>query len=177
MASRKQPRTVTAEIRTYAPYTCFACGAGHNSCFCTCPACNVVNQVTATRGPKATHPTVESWTGCYDLMHPSKKEWQYLFKNVDNGQQAFVVDEEIDCDTVLWGGALTVASALCKIYERYLYTSDLPKIRTLINWLREHREEHETMRLQYEAEMSEFKLWQAFCARENARTEREWSSK
>lgn len=104
--------------------------------------------------PKRKHVYVVRSEGNYDLLHPNKKEFCYLFFNLRDGlQRSYVVEQEIDTDDYQW-----CAEELQRIIDRYLYSNNKEKIAEVVRWLREVEKAQYRMILEYDISSGEYEL-------------------
>jgi hypothetical protein len=122
-------------VRIKAPITehCKKCDYEASRSFsrysCKCPKCG--DSVSRGRRAKNRHVYARSYEGSFNFANPSEKQWQYTFYNIPEFNHiSFVVDDELDdsCPySLVW--------ELKDIIDRYLVSSNKPKINKLYDIL------------------------------------------
>jgi predicted RNA-binding Zn-ribbon protein involved in translation (DUF1610 family) len=107
-----------------------------------CPQCGA-NNVYHGRRPLPIS-TVRRIDGCYDLLHPSDKKAQIIFRTATE-QRGFIISQE-EADDIDFNGTLyDVAMALKVKIDAYLYNRDKEIIATLVETLAKDVEQQETL--------------------------------
>jgi len=126
---------------------------------CNCPKCGAENKIVHS-ARKVNLPPVRVWKheGSYDFSHPSDKQYNYSFHNLEKGlSRDYTVNTEHDFDT---DDPLECARELKDVFDKYIYTSSKDKIDKLVKWLEENEDAQYNLRVSEKREKLERELYE-----------------
>jgi hypothetical protein len=100
------------------------------SCHAICPVCGK-ERMSGIYNEKNYAVWCSFNHGSYDFAHPSNKQYSYRFYNLPKGFHSnYLVNEELDISD-----PLQLAEELNSIIQKYIYNSDKPKIKEVLEYL------------------------------------------